>query len=166
MDPRDPPFVAESRERLRPRAPSVRLFRDARATPKVLDFLRDTRVGKMPGLVLFGFQGDESELEEIELVAPDEGSGVTTRRMGQAHPRMYFLLSLSFVISLLLQGSLGRRRGYLTMTARARPRQEKGYIEKPAVARKGSGKAMWRDINTRFKTKQNKTKPEKLIINY
>ena len=27
------------------------------------------------------------------------------------------------------------------MTARARPRQEKGYIEKPAAIRKGNGKA-------------------------
>ena len=28
----------------------------------------------MPGLALFGFQGQESDLEEIELVAPEEGS--------------------------------------------------------------------------------------------
>ena len=29
----------------------------------------------MPGSALFGFQGEESELEETELVAPEEGSG-------------------------------------------------------------------------------------------
>ena len=41
-----------------PRAPSVRfLFRDPGATAAVLDFLRDTRVGKMPGLALYGFEG-------------------------------------------------------------------------------------------------------------
>ena len=32
----------------------------------------------MPGLALFGFQGEESDLEEIELVAQDEGSGSVT----------------------------------------------------------------------------------------
>ena len=56
-----------------PRAPSVRLlFRDARATPAVLEFLSDTRVGRMPGLALFGVQEEESGLEEIELVAQGE----------------------------------------------------------------------------------------------
>ena len=55
-----------------PRAPSVRrLFRDPRATPAVLDFLRDTRVGKMPGLELYGVR--ESELgRDLELWADDE----------------------------------------------------------------------------------------------
>ena len=34
----------------RPRAPSVRLlFGDERATPALLEFLEDTRVGRMPG---------------------------------------------------------------------------------------------------------------------
>ena len=58
-----------------PRAPSVRfLFRDTDAVAAVLDFLRSTRVGQMPGLPLLGLQGNESDLEEIELVASEEGS--------------------------------------------------------------------------------------------
>ena len=44
----------------------------------------------MPGLALFGFQGEESELEEIEPVAPGEGRAVTMRRTDQVRPRMYF----------------------------------------------------------------------------
>ena len=56
-----------------PRAPSVRLlFRDARATPAVLEFLEDTKVGRMPGQALFGAQ-EESDLEEIVLWS--EGGG-------------------------------------------------------------------------------------------
>ena len=36
-----------------PRAPSVRLlFHDTRATPTLLEFLEDTRVGRVPGQVL------------------------------------------------------------------------------------------------------------------
>ena len=54
-----------------PRAPSVRgLFQDPRATPAVLDFLRDTRVGKMPGLEIYGIQEDELG-REVELWAED-----------------------------------------------------------------------------------------------
>ena len=70
-----------------PRAPSVRLlFRDARATQAVLDFPRDTRVGRIPGLALFGFQGEESELEEIELVAQEEGLGSDNEEDGPGPP--------------------------------------------------------------------------------
>ena len=55
-----------------PRAPSVRgLFRDPRAIPAVLDFLRDTRVGRMPGLEVHGIQEDELG-REVELWAEDE----------------------------------------------------------------------------------------------
>ena len=44
--------------------------------PAVLGFLRDTRVGEMPGLALFGFQGSEEDLQEIDLWPEDEaGSG-------------------------------------------------------------------------------------------
>ena len=59
------------------RAPSARLlFRDERATPALLDFLEDTRVGRMPGLALMGKVGEESDLEEIVLwPAEEEGSG-------------------------------------------------------------------------------------------
>ena len=62
-----------------PRAPSVhRLFGDARATPAVLEFLEDTRVGRMPGRVIFagGPDVDENDLEEIVMWAPEEeGAG-------------------------------------------------------------------------------------------
>ena len=58
-----------------PRAPSVRLlFRDERASPALLEFLEDTRVGRMPGLALMGVLEEESELEEIVLW-PAEGEG-------------------------------------------------------------------------------------------
>ena len=52
--------------------PSVRgLFQDPRAIPAVLDFLRDTRVGKMPGLEIYGIQEDRLG-REVELWAEDE----------------------------------------------------------------------------------------------
>ena len=65
-----------------PRAPSVRLlFRDVRAMPAVLELLKDTRVGRMPGRVLLagGLDVDEEELEEVVLWAPEEseGSGIS-----------------------------------------------------------------------------------------
>ena len=50
------------------RAPSVRLlFGDERATPALLEFLGDTRVGQMPGLALFGAERVEERLDEVEL---------------------------------------------------------------------------------------------------
>ena len=60
-----------------PRALSVRLFRDGRAMPALLEFLEDTRVGRVPGRVLFagGPDLDEKEMEELELWATDEGGG-------------------------------------------------------------------------------------------
>ena len=57
--------------------PSVRLlFRDERATPAFLEFLEDTKVGRMPGLALMGVVEVggvevESDLEEIVL-RPEE----------------------------------------------------------------------------------------------
>ena len=48
--------------------------------------MRDTRVGKMPGLALFGFQGEESDLEEIELVASEEGSESDNEENGPGPP--------------------------------------------------------------------------------
>ena len=60
-----------------PRAPSVRLlFKDARATPALLESLEDTRVGRMPGRVLVGGPDlGEEEMEEVELWAPEEEEG-------------------------------------------------------------------------------------------
>ena len=56
-----------------PRAPSARLlFRDIQVTPAVLEFLEDTKAGKMPSLALFGVQEEESDLEEIVLSSEDE----------------------------------------------------------------------------------------------
>lgn len=40
----------------------------------------------MPGLALFGFQGEESDLEEIELVATDEGPGSDSGEDGPGPP--------------------------------------------------------------------------------
>ena len=42
-----------------------RLFGDERATPVVLEFLEDTRVGKMPGRVLLA-GGPDLEEEELD----------------------------------------------------------------------------------------------------
>ena len=58
-----------------PRAPSVRtLFNDPRAIPAVLEFLEDTKVGKMPSQVLLG-GGVEMEkgedFKDIELWAEE-----------------------------------------------------------------------------------------------
>ena len=58
-----------------PRAPSVRLlFREARVTPALLEFLEDTRVGRIPGRVLLAGEPDleEDEMEEVGLWAPEE----------------------------------------------------------------------------------------------
>ena len=56
-----------------PKAPAVRrLFRPG-ATEAVLDFLRDTRVGRLPGLACFGIMEDETG-GEVELWAESEGS--------------------------------------------------------------------------------------------
>ena len=46
-------------------------FRDERATPVVLEFLEDTRVGRVPGLALMGVVEEESDLEELELWPED-----------------------------------------------------------------------------------------------
>ena len=55
--------------------PSARLlFGDVRATPAVLEFIEDTRVGRMPGRVLMagGPDVEEGELDEVELWGPEE----------------------------------------------------------------------------------------------
>ena len=88
--------VEKDCERETPRAPSVRLlFRDERATPPFLEFLEDTRVGKMPGLALFGVQEEELELGEIVLWSEDEEGPGSENDL--AHPRMYFFSVFSFL---------------------------------------------------------------------
>ena len=60
------------------RAPSARrLFRDARATPAILEFLESTRVGEMPGRILMaeGPDLEEEDLEEVSLRGPGGGEG-------------------------------------------------------------------------------------------
>ena len=49
-----------------------RLFTDAQATDGVLDFLISTRVGRLPGVAMFGVMEEESGTE-LELWAEDEG---------------------------------------------------------------------------------------------
>ena len=83
-----------------PRPPSVRLlFRDERATPAPLEFLADTRVGRMPGLALFGVE-ERSQTWRRLRCRPRRMRGRERRakRVGLAHPRMYF----SFVSFLCL----------------------------------------------------------------
>lgn len=49
-----------------PRVPSARLL--FRAAPALLEFLEDTRVGRMPGQILAGgLVEGESDLEELEM---------------------------------------------------------------------------------------------------
>ena len=70
-----------------PRVSSVRgLFQDPRAIPAVLEFLRKTRVGKMPGLEIHGIQEDELG-QDIELWAEDgEASDEDHEREGGPGP--------------------------------------------------------------------------------
>ena len=71
LDAGDPKVVEKTREGREwefLRAPSVRLlFQDERATPALLEFLEDTRVGRMPGLALLRVVEEEAELDKIEL---------------------------------------------------------------------------------------------------
>ena len=73
-----------------PRAPSVRLlFRDAKATPALLEFLEDTRVGRMSGRVLLA-RGPDLDEEVVEgwSYGPRRRrrsqTSVVRRRTGQA----------------------------------------------------------------------------------
>ena len=59
------------------RASTIRaLISDSRATPALLEFLSDTRVGWMPSQVVLRGEGAEDDDEglEIELWAPEEGA--------------------------------------------------------------------------------------------
>ena len=61
-------------------APSIRrLIGDERAVPAVLEFLKDTKVGKMPGRILMagGPDLEEEELEMLSLQAQEEEGGGT-----------------------------------------------------------------------------------------
>ena len=80
--------VKKGCERESPRAPSVRLlFRDERATPAMLEFLEETRVGKMLGLALMGLAEEESDLDEIELWPEvEEGSDEDGEESGPGPP--------------------------------------------------------------------------------
>ena len=62
------------------RAPSVcLLFGYVRATPAVLEFLEDTRVGRMPGRVLLagGLDASGEDLEVMWALEEEEGSGIS-----------------------------------------------------------------------------------------
>ena len=73
-------------------APSVRrLFEDERAVPAVLEFLENTRVGKVPGRILLAGAPDleEEELEGFSLQVLVEESGpmgVQVKEGGPGHP--------------------------------------------------------------------------------
>lgn len=73
--------VGKACEWKHPRAPSARtLFRESRATPAVLGFLRQTRVGGMVSLTVVEERDrGEEEMEEIEL-RPEEGENGWTNR--------------------------------------------------------------------------------------
>lgn len=75
-----------------PLAPSVRLlFGDVRATPALLKFLEDTRVGRSRAFLAGGPDVDESDLEEIELWASEEEGDQEQwgqRRGGWARPSL------------------------------------------------------------------------------
>ena len=65
-------------------APSIRrLFGDERAVPAILEFLEDTRVGRMPGRTLLA-GGPDLEEEELECFSlqvqgeGEEGAGVSS----------------------------------------------------------------------------------------
>ena len=56
-----------------PRAPAVRRLFRPEATQAVLDFLRDTSVGRLPRLVPFGIM-EQGSSGDLELWAESEGS--------------------------------------------------------------------------------------------
>ena len=55
----------------------------------------------MPGLALYGFQGEEADLEEIELVASEEESDAEGEEGGPGPPQNVFSLCL-FLLSFLV----------------------------------------------------------------
>ena len=97
--------------------PSVHfLFRDARATPAVLEFLEDTRVGQMPSRVLLagGPDVEEDGMEEVALWAPEaeEGPEISaSEEMGGAGspPLACFSFPLSFFCFLYTMETSGEK---------------------------------------------------------
>ena len=76
--------VGKTCEWKHPLAPTVRLLsRDERAALAVLQFLRDTKVGRMVALPPREEEGDWEGLKE-------EARECVAKRVGQGHPRMYF----------------------------------------------------------------------------
>ena len=55
----------------------------------------------MPGLALFGFQGEESELGEIELLTPEEGSDSDNEEDGPGPPYNVLFSFISFFCFIL-----------------------------------------------------------------
>ena len=55
------------------------LFRDTRATPALLEFLRETSVGRMPSQILLagGRVEDEDDLEVLELWPQEEEAEIS-----------------------------------------------------------------------------------------
>lgn len=100
---RDQATVAEGRGGLRVRgpSPSVRLlFRDTRATPTLLEFLKDTKVGRMPGQILLAGGGveDESDLKVIELgLQEEEEAGSSEENEEEDGPGPFSRMYFSFV---------------------------------------------------------------------
>ena len=56
-----------------PRAPAVRRLFRPEATEAILDFIRDTGVGRLPRLAQFGIM-EHGSGEDLELWAEDESS--------------------------------------------------------------------------------------------
>ena len=88
-----------------------RLFREPRATEAVLDFLRDTRVGRLPGLACFGIMGDGTG-RDLELWAEDESSGNEGEEGGGQDPPKGCIFLLSFLCGRnFFPGTQSRRGG-------------------------------------------------------
>ena len=80
--------VGKACEWKHPRAPTVRLlFRDERATPAVLQFLRDTKVGRVVTLPPRKEEGEWEGLEETELwPEAEKGQGRWSEEGGPGPP--------------------------------------------------------------------------------
>ena len=98
-------------------APSVRwLFGDERNVPAILEFLEETRVGKMPGRVLLAGGPDLEEGElggfSLQFQGEEEGTEVSSSEEEDGPsppPRLYF----SFIFP--LSGGLERRFAFLLL---------------------------------------------------
>ena len=97
--------------------------------PAVLEFLEDTRVGRMPGWVLLagGADLDEDEIEEVELWAPEveEGSDISESSEEEDGPGPPPLVHV-FLVFLLFRGREGVF-SFLSLTAYGRKENKQGY---------------------------------------